>query len=378
MLVEPTLSGAQLAAIRAPFLATGAEQIDPAILQPLALMLDLAGEALRARLFIVQSEGGQEACLRADFTAPIARTHIERGVAAGTYLYAGKVFRASPDRPDQAEEFLQIGVERFEQAGSTADADFDMIMLGWRAASAGNRSDLSLWLGDVSLFGAFIDSLELAPVLGARIKRAASRPRLLQGELTRTGQVESGSPANSLASVLASLTPQAAGAALEEVWALAGIQPVGGRTPTEIAQRLVQQAESRSAPALTPRQAKAIAAFLAIEDAPAAAIESIWELAPRPAKALEQALSAWRRQLDRLATAGAPIGTAIFSTGLGHDFDYYDGMTFEVRSAGLGHQDPVAVGGRYDGLLNRLGGSGGHSAIGCMVRPGRAFAQVTS
>jgi len=33
----------------------------------------------------------------------------------------------------------------------------------------------------------------------------------------------------------------------------------------------------------------------------------------------------------------------------------------------------VAVGGRYDGLLARLGGAGAQ-AVGCMVRPARAFA----
>jgi ATP phosphoribosyltransferase regulatory subunit len=44
-----------------------------------------------------------------------------------------------------------------------------------------------------------------------------------------------------------------------------------------------------------------------------------------------------------------------------------------VRSEALGADRPVAAGGRYDGLLARLGGDPGR-AIGCMVRPWRAFA----
>ena len=53
---------------------------------------------------------------------------------------------------------------------------------------------------------------------------------------------------------------------------------------------------------------------------------------------------------------------------------YYDGLTFEVRSEALGPDRPVAVGGRYDGLLARLGGKGDTRAVGCMVRPWRAYA----
>jgi ATP phosphoribosyltransferase regulatory subunit len=65
-----------------------------------------------------------------------------------------------------------------------------------------------------------------------------------------------------------------------------------------------------------------------------------------------------------------------FAPALGHAFDYYDGLTFEIRSEALGADRPVAVGGRYDGLLARLGGGGGSArAIGCMVRPWRAWAR---
>jgi len=45
----------------------------------------------------------------------------------------------------------------------------------------------------------------------------------------------------------------------------------------------------------------------------------------------------------------------------------------EVRSAALGPDRPVASGGRYDGLLARLGGATDARAVGCVVRPWRAF-----
>jgi ATP phosphoribosyltransferase regulatory subunit len=64
----------------------------------------------------------------------------------------------------------------------------------------------------------------------------------------------------------------------------------------------------------------------------------------------------------------------LFSAAFGRAFGYYDGVIFEVRSAALGEDQPVAAGGRFNGLPGRLGRTLTTGAVGCMVRPGRAFA----
>jgi ATP phosphoribosyltransferase regulatory subunit len=63
-----------------------------------------------------------------------------------------------------------------------------------------------------------------------------------------------------------------------------------------------------------------------------------------------------------------------FATALGHAFDYYDGLYFEIRSAALGDDRPVASGGRYDALPARLGAPAPYRAVGCVVRPWLAYA----
>jgi len=369
---EAPIPADALAAIRAPLQTAGAVRAETPLLQPLSLLLDLAGEAMRARLFVVQAEGGSEACLRPDFTVAIARQHVESGAAQGLYYYEGPAFRASQGA-DLAEEFLQFGLERFERAGAeTAEADAETAALAWRASAAGGRTDLSLWLGDVALFAAFIESLSLPPALGARLKRIAGRPRLLNAELTRVGEPAGPMRRGRLAALLSGLGEAEAASLLEEVWALAGVDPVGGRGPAEIAARLVRRAEAADAPALTAAQADAIREFMAIADTPEAGLARIGELAGRGA-ALKQALQAWIRRLDRLRDL-APAAALSFAPALGHAFDYYDGLTFEVRSAALGPERAVAVGGRYDSLLVRLGAAAGVRAVGCMVRPARAYA----
>ena len=371
MRVEPPVPAEALAAIRNALAAAGAEAVDAPILQPLGLLLDLAGEAMRARLFVVQAEGGAESCLRPDFTAAVARQHIERGVSAGRYFYEGPAFRSEPEG-ERPEEFVQLGVELFAPAGgAVAVADAEIAHLAWNAAVAGGRSDLALWLGDVGLFAAFIESLGLPEALAARLKRVAGRPRLLHAELARAG--ETGAPATGggqLAAMLSGLPQAQAAAMLEEVWALAGVEPVGGRGPGEIAARLVRRAEAASAPALTERQAGAIRAFMAISEAPAEGLKQVRALAGKGAS-LEGALADWDARLAALSAI--PAAQMRFAPALGHAFDYYDGLTFEVRSTALGADRPVASGGRYDGLLARLGGAADGRAVGCVVRPWRAF-----
>jgi ATP phosphoribosyltransferase regulatory subunit len=368
--VEPPVPGQALAAIRGALATAGATSVDAPILQPLNLLLDLAGEAMRARLFVVQAEGGAEACLRPDFTVAVARQHIEGGTAAGRYVYEGPAFRSAPegDRPD---EFVQLGVELFAPPGTaTVAADAEIAGLAWRAALAGGRDDLTLWLGDVGLFSAFIESLGLPEVLAARLKRVAGRPRLLNAELARAGEAAPAAGGGQLAALLSGLSEPQAAAMLEEVWALAGVEPVGGRGPGEIAARLVRRAEAAQAPALTEGQAAAIRAFMAISEAPAAGLAEVRTLTSK-SRPLDAALADWDRRLSGLAEI--PADRMRFSPALGHAFDYYDGLTFEVRSDTLGPDRPVASGGRYDGLLARLGCTKNARAVGCVVRPWRAF-----
>lgn len=370
MRVEPAVPSGVLAAVRAPLEGSGASRADAPLLQPLNLLLDLAGEAMRARLFVVQAEGGAESCLRPDFTVAIARQHIEGGRAAGLYWYEGQAFRAST-AADRPEQFVQIGLEMFSPGGGAVEAaDAEIAALAWRAATAGGRNDLSLWLGDIALFAAFVESLDLPESLAARLKRVAGRPRLLWAELSRTGEAANGG--GTLAGLLAGLSEAQAAALLEEVWALAGVEPVGGRSPAEIAARLVRKAEAAEAPALTEAQADAVRAFMAIDDTPAYAFARMRELAGNNDGALKAALAGWETRLLELGRT-APAERLRFTPALGHAFDYYDGLTFEVRSARLGADLPIAVGGRYDGLLARLGGSGEARAVGCMVRPWRAW-----
>jgi ATP phosphoribosyltransferase regulatory subunit len=370
--LERSIPAEALDAIRAPLLLAGATLTDAPVLQPLGLLLDLTGEAMRSRLFVVSGDGGEEACLRPDFTVAVARQHFENGAQPARRRYEGKAFRVAPRGSDRAEEFLQLGVEAFE-AGDPVAADAEIASLAWASAAAGGRSDLSMILGDVSLFAAFVDSLDLAPPLAARLKRAFAKPRQLKAELDGDSSALS-SEQSRIASLLAGLPETEASAVLQELWSLAGVEPVGGRRPAEIAHRLVEKAQAAKAGRLDAEQAGKVRAFLAVSDRPDAALDAIAALAGPNDAALKAAIAGWRARLSGMAERGVPLDKATLAAAFGRAFGYYDGYLFEVHSDALGAERPVAAGGRYDGLPSKLGVSTNTGAVGCMVRPARAYA----
>ena len=78
-------------------------------MQPADPFLDMAGEDLRRRIFLTESETGEALCLRPEFTIPVCLDHIAR--QAGTprrYAYLGEVFR---QRREGRHEFFQAGIE---------------------------------------------------------------------------------------------------------------------------------------------------------------------------------------------------------------------------------------------------------------------------
>jgi len=154
----------------------------------------------------------------------------------------------------------------------------------------------------------------------------------------------------------------------------AGIEPVGSRPAGEIVRRLADRSEAARTPPLSLAEAEAVRRYLAVSGAPTVALDAIRALAGPATGALDAALEGWRRRLADLTVHGVPADRVTLTAAFGRAFGYYDGMVFEVRSAALGEERPVAAGGRYDGLPVRLGAAASKAAVGCMVRPARAFA----
>src|SRR3954451_10923309 len=219
------------------FAQAGYVHAEPGILQPADPFLDLSGEDIRKSLYLTTDATGEELCLRPDLTIPVARDYLasrRAGQPAG-YCYLGPVFRY---RGGRASEFLQAGIESFgRQDGAAADAE--MLALGLEATSAFGLAEVEIRTGDVGLFNALLDALDLFPVWRRRLVKDFSRKISLEQDIEHL-TVATGSAHNEYQGVLAALAGsdrKAALALVTDLMSIAGATNVGGRSVSEIADR---------------------------------------------------------------------------------------------------------------------------------------------
>ena len=77
------------------FAARRTSRVNTPVIQPAEPFLDMAGEDLRRRIFMTESETGESLCLRPEFTIPVCLRHIETAsvipISAKSSASAGKV-----------------------------------------------------------------------------------------------------------------------------------------------------------------------------------------------------------------------------------------------------------------------------------------------
>src|SRR6476469_3950956 len=168
-----TGSAAWADALLSSFAQAGYIRAEPAILQPADPFLDLSGEDIRKSLYLTTDATGEELCLRPDLTIPVARDYLaspRAGQPAG-FSDLGPVFRY---RSGKKSEFLQAGIESFGRQDRPA-ADAEMLALALEATTAFDVSNVEIRTGDVALFNALIDALQLFPVWRRRLIKDFNR-----------------------------------------------------------------------------------------------------------------------------------------------------------------------------------------------------------
>ena len=271
-------------------------------------------------------------------------------------------------RSGGASEFLQAGIESFGRA-DVAAADAEMLALGLEATGHYGLATPDIRLGDVGLFGALIAALDLAPAWKRRLIKDFNHKKSLAQDLDRlTISASHARPEyQGVLAALAGSDPKAAHALVTDLLSIAGITAVGGRSVGEIADRFLEQAALGAQTAL-PRETRAlIERFLSISGDPDEAAAELRAFASDTKLKLDGALDLLESRTGFLAARGIDVGRIRFSTAFGRGLDYYTGFVFELHDAGEGENGPVVAGGRYDGLLSRLGSAIPIPAVGFAV-----------
>jgi ATP phosphoribosyltransferase regulatory subunit len=360
-----TGSAAWAEALLLSFAQAGYIQSEPAILQPAEPFLDLSGEDIRKSLYLTADATGEELCLRPDLTIPVARDYLASGRAGqpAGFCYLGPVFRYRGGRPS---EFLQAGIESFGRRDRAA-ADAEMLALGLEATAAFGLTDIEIRTGDVALFNALLDALDLFPVWRRRLIKDFNRKISLEQDIEHLA-VATGSARNEYEGVLAALAGsdrKAALALVTDLMSIAGATNVGGRSVSEIADRFLEQSTLKGG-GLPREKRESIKRFLAISGDPDDALAQLRTLAADARLDLTAAIDQFESRIGFMAARGIDTARTRFSTSFGRGLDYYTGFEFELHSKGNG-VEPLVAGGRYDGLMTQLGADMPIPAVGFSI-----------
>jgi ATP phosphoribosyltransferase regulatory subunit len=269
-------------------------------------------------------------------------------------------------RSGQPSEFLQAGIESFGRQDRAA-ADAEMLALALEATAAFGVTDVEIRTGDVALFTALIDALDLYPVWRRRLIKDFNRKISLEQDLERL-TLATGSSRNEFEGVLAALAGsdrKAALALVTDLMSIAGTTNVGGRSVSEIADRFLEQSTLKGG--ALPRDAlELIKRFLAIAGDPDDSIARLRALADDAKLNITAAIDQLESRVGFMTARGIDTRSTRFSTSFGRGLDYYTGFEFELhaRSGGV---EPLVAGGRYDGLMSQLGASSAIPAVGFSV-----------
>ncbi len=368
----------QARAVRASFEAASFVPVSAPVLQPADIFLDRSGEDIRRRTYLFTDAGGQELCLRPELTIPVCRLYLERepeGAIPARLCSSGPVYRYQPSGSDKLSEFSQSGIEILGDVDEAA-ADAEVTRLGVAAVQSAGLKDFELELGDLSLFDALIEAINIPKGWKGRLRRQFWRPEFFASLLTDLSNGEGpdmSEDQSGLLTVLAGLNEEQATTLLTDVLKLGGIAPVGGRGVDEIASRLLEKAADATTERMPKEAAEVIAAYMKISVPAVNAVAQVGELFKKSNISADASLEKLSLRLKAIGDAGVDLGRATFSTGFGRKLEYYTGHVFELRVPKLGNDAVIVGGGRYDGLLQSLGAPKPVQAVGCAIALERLF-----
>ena len=342
------------------FAARRTSRVNTPVIQPAEPFLDMAGEDLRRRIFMTESETGESLCLRPEFTIPVCLRHIE--TATGTpkrYSYLGEVFR---QRREGANELYQAAIEDLGDTDiAAADARAVVDATGILQRLLPGRA-LAVTLGDQQVFEAVVAALGLPLGWQKRLVQAFGDMAQLDALLESLVHPK---PMTGLDARVAGLLATGDEAVLvdylDTVMQETGYSTNASRAPQEIARRLREKL-ALAATRLPDESFALLKQFLALKAPLPQASQVLADFAAKAKLKLDGALSAFDKRVAALANAGVDLETVTYGAAFGRPLDYYTGLVFEVVEAG--GESVLAGGGRFDRLLTLLGAREKIPAVG--------------
>ena len=366
---EPYIAGKKLSRLKAElkrlsdlFELDGALTVEiPALIES-EVLLDLYGEELNSRTYIVEDPVKGNLMLRPDFTVPIVKMHLDRGSEAAKYCYAGKVWRKQDQFSLRQSEYWQAGFEHF--GGKNVPVDdanaFSLI------SKAIGHLDLEIVTGDLGILRSAIHGLNANTRCKNRLLRQLWRP----ARFRQTLNYFSSSKSLIRESQLNLVNALKSGKLEKELSQVGPI--IGLRSAQDIFERIEFIEEDAKKNQINNSDLKLLEDLLNVSCPLVEAPECIKNIS-KMSEEVNKAVLLLEDRLDAMSDAKININEINFEVSFGRtSMEYYDGFVFEIHADKRGVLGPVAQGGRYDELtkfFNKGVKGAALSAVGGIIRP---------
>lgn len=314
-------------------------------------------------LFLTETEDQETLCLRPEFTIPVCLEHIKCETPNHRrYVYFDKSFRKVPPNRNG---ILQAGLVDLDDPDySTADARSitDAYALLELTMS---RRELVTTIGDLGILEAVLTALELP---------RRWRRRLIRGPGARlpvsvaSANVEQPRPEKKLdyrvRDFVARADLTAITAYVANVMTRGGVSPAAGRTPHEIATRLIESAELANT-RLSQSTFDVLNSFLSICAPLDRALDQIAGFARSTGLTLGTGFDDFFNRAEALEREGVPLSQLTYDASFSRRLGHHTGLLFEIREPGS--ERILASGGRYDRLPALLGANRPIPTLGLSV-----------
>lgn len=278
-------------------------EYDAPVLEPLDLYIEKSGEEIVEQLFHFKDRGGRSVAMRPEMTPSLARliaaqaNSLKRPIK---WFNIGEHYRYERPQKGRLRAFYQFNADILGESGMAADAELITLLIQTLKSFGLGPDDFTVYLSDRDLWLILLEVEGLNPKSGAQVLSVIDKFESFGREKT----------ARKLTAILGR-NAEKLFTRIEEISAIRdfeGLKAYIGDLPIEA--DLLRRAESR--------------------------------------------MGEWTRLLEVLNAAGS--GECIqVNLGIVRGLAYYTGFVFEAFEAG-GKGRALAGGGRYDGLLKKLGG----------------------
>ncbi len=359
------------ASIREFFINKGYTFCNPAMTIPADIVMNFMGEDVRNRLLFTSSPGGDELCLRPDFTLPLAISYINNELQSNKFVYDGYAFRfpSINEKTRYCPEFRQIGIENFGDKNKI-DAEGDVISQAYEILSSFYDDHLEIKISDISMFYQLLDHLNIDTHLFNRFRRLYWRglsateikdsiKKIINTRFDikpRLDLIEEYKN-NNLSSI----------AFIQKLAGSDDLSVFSGRQPDDIVKRYIDKSELSNNNAINDTVIEQITEFLSIKGN----ISKITQLLDNFQKKYHidfaEGIENLENRIKILRKNQIPTDMIEFNATLSRKVEYYTGLVFEVRMKNKNKNEPIAIGGRYDKIFEQLGSKDPIPAVGCSI-----------